>query len=87
MNYEIKLTKSAQEQLDAIKGKDYAGIAQSISSLGEKPRPAKVKKLAKSALWRIRVGRYRVVYSIDDKAGVVIVVREARRREDTYKGL
>ncbi len=43
--------------------------------------------MAESGLWRIRVGRYRVVYHIDDEKGLVIVVRVAARTEDTYKRL
>jgi mRNA-degrading endonuclease RelE of RelBE toxin-antitoxin system len=38
-------------------------------------------------LWRIRVGRYRVLYAIDDKQGLVTVVGVARRAEDTYRRL
>ena len=87
MSYEVQLRNSAQEQLNDVKGKDYRRIAEIISSLDENPRPSKVKKLAESGLWRVRVGRYRIIYSIDDKIKVVIVVRVAKRSEDMYKGL
>jgi mRNA interferase RelE/StbE len=55
--------------------------------LEKEPRPKRVKKLAESSLWRIRVGQYRVVYNIDDEERLVIVVWVARRKEDTYKRL
>ena len=87
MSYEVQLRNSAQEQLNDVKGKEYRRIAEIISSLDENPRPSKVKKLAESGLWRVRVGRYRIIYSIDDKTKVVIVVRVAKRSEDMYKGL
>ncbi|MBE9477759.1 MAG: type II toxin-antitoxin system RelE/ParE family toxin, partial [Chloroflexi bacterium] len=38
-------------------------------------------------LWRIRVGRYRIVYAIDDESRMIIVVRVAWRSGDTYKRL
>lgn len=62
-------------------------VAGGISALEENPRPLRVIKLAGAGLWRLRVGRYRVIYAIDDEAQVVAVVRVARRKEDTYKGL
>ena len=62
-------------------------VARSIDHLGNTPRPPRVKKLADSGLWRIRVGQHRIVYAIDDKAQLVTIVRVARRKESTYKGL
>ncbi|MBE0466938.1 MAG: type II toxin-antitoxin system RelE/ParE family toxin [Candidatus Desulforudis sp.] len=35
----------------------------------------------------MRIGRYRVVYAIDDAAGTVILVRVAKRSETTNRGL
>ena len=48
---------------------------------------ARVKKLADSGLWRIRIGQYRVVYAIDDEVQQIIIVKVARRKEDAYKGV
>lgn len=87
MSYQVRLRRVAQKQLDIIVGRDYQAVARAISALEQEPRPPRVKKLAESGLWRIRVGRYRVVYAIDDKQGLVIVVRVARRTEDTYRRL
>ena len=87
MSYQVRLRRAAQKQLDTLVGRDYQAVAKAISALEQEPRPPRVKKLALSGLWRIRVGRYRVVYAIDDKQGLVIVVRVAKRTEDTYKRL
>ncbi|MBI4283811.1 MAG: type II toxin-antitoxin system RelE/ParE family toxin [Chloroflexi bacterium] len=62
-------------------------VALSIDRLGSTPRPPRVKRLAESGLWRIRMGQYRIVYVIDDQAQLVTILRVARRRGDTYKGL
>ena len=35
-------------------------------------------------LWRLRVGDFRALYSVSDRARLVVVVTVARRREDTY---
>jgi len=87
VSYQIELRRVAQKQLDQLPEPEYKAIAEIISSLAQKPRPLRVKKLADSGLWRIRVKKYRVVYAIDDEAQMVTIVRIARRREDTYKSL
>jgi len=87
VSYKIELRHVAQKQLDQLPEREYKAIAEIISSLAQKPRPLRVKKLADSGLWRIRVKKYRVVYAIDDEAQMVTIVRIARRREDTYKSL
>ena len=87
MNYQIKLRRVAQHQLDRLSGQDYRAIARVISALEQEPRPRGVKKLAESGLWRIRVGSYRIVYAVDDRENMGIVVRIARRAEDAYRRL
>ena len=87
MRYEVRLRLAAQKGLDAIPERDYEMVAKAIGTLEGNPRPPRVKKLAESGLWRIRLGQYRIVYVIDDEAQLVTIVRVARRREDTYKGL
>ena len=87
MTYRIIVRRAAQKQLDRLASRDYKIVAEAISSLEQEPRQPRVKKLSESGLWRIRVGRCRVVYSIDDRKSLVIVVRVARRAEDTYKRL
>ena len=87
MLYQINLRRAAQKQLDRLVGRDYQAVARVISSLAQQPRPPRVEKLAESGLWRVRTGTYRVIYSIDDRERSVVVVRVARRTEDTHKGL
>jgi len=87
MTYNLILRRQAQKQLDLLSGQDYQRVARVISNLEKNPRPLKIKKISGSGLWRVRIGRNRVVFAIDDNARTVIVVRVARRKEDTYKGL
>ncbi|OGO01705.1 MAG: hypothetical protein A2Y59_05055 [Chloroflexi bacterium RBG_13_52_14] len=87
MSYEVRLRRAARKELDSLSQKDYRAVARAIDSLESNPRPHRVKKLADSSLWRIRLGRYRIVYAIDDTNKLVIIVRVARRREDTCKGI
>ena len=87
MSYQVRLRRAVQKQLDKLAEDDYEIVAEAISALEQEPRPPRVKKLAESGSWRIRAGYYRVVYAVDDEERLVIVVRVARRKEDTYKRL
>lgn len=87
MSYEVRLRRAVQKELDALNRRDYERVARAIDGLERNPRPPRVKKLAESGLWRIRLGQYRIVYAIDDKAKMIILVRVAKRKEDTYKRL
>lgn len=87
MAYKVEIHTAAQKQMLSLPKKAQVKVALSIDRLGNTPRPPRVKKLADSSLWRLRVGQYRIVYAVDDEAQLVTIVRVARRREDTYKGL
>ena len=57
-------------------------LEEAISGLGEEPRPQGARKLqGVEDLYRIRVGDYRVIYQIQDKALVVLVVKIGHRGE------
>lgn len=87
MAYRVEIHRAAQKQMLSLPREAQVEIAAVIDRFAETPRPVGCKKLRETGLWRIRVGRYRVAYTIDDKASLVIVVKVAIRREDTYKGL
>lgn len=84
MAYDVKIHRAAQKQLVSLPREAQAEIAGAIDDLTKNARPAGCKKLRGTELWRVRVGRYRVVYSIDDENKVVTVLKTAIRREDTY---
>ena len=87
MAYKVEIHPAAQKQMLSLPKEAQVELSLSIDRLGNTPRPPRVKKLAESGLWRIRVGQYRIVYAVDDEAQLVTIVRVARRKEDTYKGL
>ncbi len=85
--YTVEWDKPALKQLAAIPSRDRSRILRRVTDLAGNPRPSGVTKLAGSdALWRIKVGDYRVVYAIVDVQLVVIVMRVAHRRE-VYRDL
>ena len=86
LGYRVEVHHTAQKQLLSLPRKVQLEVAQTIDRLASTPRPAGCKKLRGTELWRLRLGRYRVVYFIDDEARLVTVVKVAPRREDTYQG-
>ena len=55
-----------------------------LLSLEEEPRPHGVKRLAVRGGWRVRIGDYRVLYTIADGARTVGVYRVGHRK-DVYR--
>ena len=87
MVYRIEIIRAAQKQIIFLPKQAQMEIVQAIDCLANNPRPSRCKKLRGTDLWRLRLERYRVVYVIDDEAGLVTVIKMAPRREDTYQGL
>lgn len=85
MKYALFLKKSAEQELLALPKEQAFKIKDAILDLSHNPRPKGCKKLSGSlADYRIRIGDYRVVYSIADKVLTILVVKIAHRR-DVYK--
>lgn len=87
MSYKIYIRKQAQNDLNKISPEEFNKITDIINNLKDYSRPRGVKKLAQHNLWRMRVGAFRIIYSIDDSAGIIVVLRILRRNEQTYKHL
>lgn len=51
----------------------------------DNPRPYGSKKLTEKEGYRIRVGDYRILYTIDDEAKVIVVYRIKIKGKATYK--
>jgi mRNA interferase RelE/StbE len=67
MAYEIVFTKSAVKDLERLPVQINRKLIEKIEGLAQDPRPPKSKKLIGSVnSWRIRLGDYRVLYSIFD---------------------
>ena len=84
-SYRLFIKKSAAKELAAVGSKqDRRRLVAKIRSLADDLRPPGCQRLSGSEKYRIRQGRYRIVYSIEDERLVVLVVRIAHRR-DVYR--
>lgn len=84
--YRILLKASAIKELRRLPKKDLAAILERIGFLHEDPRPAGAQKLSARERYRIRRGDYRIVYSVDDRLGEVMIYRIGHRSEVYRRG-
>ena len=85
MSYAVTFSPSAKKELDRLPTKSSERIVSTIESLAENPRPHGSLKLeGTSNQYRIRVGDYRIVYSVEDRAVHVLIIR-IRHRKDAYR--
>ena len=85
-SYKVLIKPSAAREIEAVGQKgDRQQIVTRIRSLARDPRPFGSEKLSgREDLYRLRVGRYRVLYSVGNAELVVLIVRVGHRK-DVYR--
>ena len=85
MPYRLLITRQVEKQLDALPQQVASRVEQHIEALHADPRPFGVKKLkGYTDTYRVRVGNYRIIYSIDDRAQTVTLLT-IDNRKDVYR--
>jgi mRNA interferase RelE/StbE len=79
--YQVIITPSAKRQLEKLDRTIRTRLIAHIEALAEQPRPPGVKKLTDQDGYRIRVGEYRIIYTIEDNIRKVWIIRTGHRRE------
>ena len=83
--FRIEISRTAERQLKKLPREDQKRVAAAILGLGEDPRPQGSRKLTGyDDVYRIRVGRFRVLYSVEEKKVIVIVLKIGHRK-DVYR--
>ena len=83
--YPIEFSKSAEKELLNLPKKTASQILSKIDMLALNPRPSGCKKLTGSLnSYRIRIGDYRVLYTIEDNILLVDIVSIGNRK-DVYR--
>jgi len=82
--YKLFFKKSVQKDFDSTLKKDLRRILNRIAALAKDPRPDGCEKLTGQERYRLRQGRYRIVYSIQDDELTVWVVKVGHRK-DIYR--
>ena len=81
MAYTILVKRSAEKELDAFPTPTRERIAERLLALEGNPRPFGVKKLRGQAGYRLRVGDYRILFTMDDPARSVTIYAIGHRRQ------
>jgi mRNA interferase RelE/StbE len=83
--FEVLIKPSAAKEIEAISRKrDRQRIVHRIELLADDPRPHGCRKLSGRNRYRLRQGRYRILYSIEQARLLVFVVRVGDRK-DVYR--
>ena len=82
--YLIEFRPAAMRALRRIDQVDVLRVRGAIALLAHDPRPPSSRPLRGRDGWRLRVGDYRILYTIDDGVLRIVVVTLGHRR-DVYR--
>ena len=82
--YKVCFKASVEKDFTTIPKKDLKKLLKRIEGLAENPRPWGCEKLTGQERYRLRQGRYRIVYSIQDDELAVWGVKVGHRK-DIYR--
>lgn len=93
MSYDLRVDRQVVKQLVQLDAKIFRQIVRRILDLSQNPRPHDSEELKGyrdpevpgRKGYRLDQGEHRVLYTVDDKAGRVIIFRVGHRR-DVYRG-
>ncbi len=79
--YSLAYDRRIERDLRRIPAQQRRLILQRIEQLAAHPRGRQVEKLTGIAGYRLRVGNYRILFTIDDRSKRLIIYRIVHRRE------
>ena len=82
--HSIQIEKSALKNLQKIPKTDQEKVIAIIQNLAINTRPVGSKKLVGRDGWRVRTGRYRIIYEINDAVCSILVI-DIGHRKDIYR--
>ncbi len=85
-SYKIEIKKSADKEIAKLPKVVLRRIIDKIQTLSSDPRPHGCKKLSGDEKYRVRVGVYRILYSVTDEKLVVFVVKIGHRKNVYEEG-
>jgi len=82
----VKWTLKAAKQLAKLPKHDQLAVSTDVDGLETWPKCRNVKALEGREGFRLRVGRYRVLFLVDDsQIPIVVEIKEVKKRDDrTY---
>lgn len=65
-SYSVLIKRSAEKEMDSLPASVFDRVVESIRALEIDPRPHGSRKLRGMEQYRLRVGTYRILYTVDD---------------------
>ncbi len=86
--YKIEIKSSAEKSLSKIPYDSHKKVKEKIDELAHNPLPPGCKKLKtpEKDQYRVRAGKYRVIYEVIEDEVLVLIVKVGHRK-DIYKNL
>ena len=84
-SHTILIKRSAEKEMDRLPEKVFERVAKTILALESNPRPRGCAKLRGVEEYRLRVGSYRILYTVDDENCRIEIMAVGHRRE-VYRG-
>ena len=84
MSYSLKIKASAVKSLRRVPTAERLRLIEAIDRLATEPTAGGVLKGEFRGLRRLRVGRYRIVYEVDEGELTILVIRIGHRK-DAYR--
>ena len=83
--YKVEWKRSAVKELEKLPRQAIIRIVEAVGNLTSNPFPVGTRKLAGSEqTYRIRVGVYRILYSVYADKFIIEIIR-VKHRKDAYK--
>lgn len=80
--YKLEIARSAERQLRKVPADDRRRLARAMLALADDPYPAGSRKLTGyDDVFRVRVGVYRILYSVSGRTLVIIILKIGYRRD------
>jgi len=80
--YRIEFSHRAAKAYRVLQEDVRRRIEPKVEALAENPRPHGARKIeGEETAYRVRVGDYRIVYEVHDRALIVVVMNIGHRRE------
>ena len=84
-SFEIEVTRTAERQIRKLSKQEQVRVLRAILDLSKDSRPRGCRKLKGFAdVYRIRVGTCRVLYCIEEKRLLIIILKVGKRK-DVYR--
>jgi mRNA interferase RelE/StbE len=88
VSYQLKYTDEARRALRTAPGFYRQRFKRAVEGLADNPRPDHAEDTHEPNRYKIKFGRWRLIYDVNDDSGIVRILRvRLKTGPETYRGL